>query len=147
LDLDITLLNATEILFYLGEITKYLQVELAPALAECESSCRYLQSINEKPDGRRLLTKYVIGNALFNIGEVEDDTCQAGAAGNCRRVVVSLLLYLKGEEETTSSLIGHILDVFGVEIHALEYPVDIELIGVTSSDCDKAFANRDTDET
>lgn len=134
LDLDITLFNATGILSLLGEIREYLQVELAPALAECEASRRYLQRINEKPNRRLLLTKYVIGNAFFIIGELEDETCQAGAAANCHRVVTSLVLDLKGEEETQSSLIGHIVDVFDVGLNASEYPFDIELIGLTSSE-------------
>jgi hypothetical protein len=134
LDLDITLFNPTDILSLLGEIRDYLQVELAPALAQCDFSRRYLRRINEKPDRRLILTKYVVGNAFFDIGELEDETCQAGAAANCHRIVERVVLDLKGGEETTSSLIGHILDVFDVGLNASEYPFDIELIGVTSSE-------------
>eukprot|EP00980_Cylindrotheca_fusiformis_P028491 scaffold22604_cov130-Cylindrotheca_fusiformis.AAC.13 len=140
LDIDVILLNNSSNASsnILEEIEEALQSEFAPALAGCEDSRRRslrhpVRSVTTSPRRRFLLEKYIIGNAFFTIeGIPPDETCEAAAGPNCLHVEVGLVLYMKGETESRTSLIVHIFDVF--EAGGLDpeqaYPFNISLSGV-----------------
>jgi len=112
---------------FLGSIHSFLQENAAPEIAQCTYNTRALRK------NRGLLTKYIIGNVIFDY-VIEDSTvCSSGVdQQNCFRVLAVLLIYVKDEVESFD-LLGHIMDSFSEGLE-LGVPFEsFEFVGNTAS--------------
>lgn len=108
IEFDVSVLAESEVETWSGELVGGLEENLVPALAGCSHSIERLLNDAVIPSMlgvRRLVNiRYVIADATVEeaIASEIDQGCQTGAPLPCYRLTTNLLLYLKGDERSSS---------------------------------------------